>query len=166
MATVELRPLPLRVPSQLTTYEIWREKSPQYLVAYTLAFNAENYATRQAEASTTKKAKEIAQKNVMYARVAGYLLVELFDRHEILTEGPCSRLSTDLLSGDREGGDANDVVFRLGQVYRDRFIRLCALHLFHTSFGISISPQFGQPALRTPHPHRTLLVLPSTRWKI
>ena len=129
MASVDLQSLPL--PPEPTTYEIWREDRPQYLSAYNLAFNAESHAAQQAEAEPTNKAKD----NIISARVAGYLLVELFDRREILTEGPCSRLSIELQSEDKEGGDANDVVFKLGKLYRDRLMRLCAFHLFHTSFG-------------------------------
>ena len=152
MASANLKPLSL--PPKPTTYDIWQKGRPQYLSAYKRAFDAEVYATQQA--GPTKK------KNIMFARVAGFILVELFNRQGILTEGPCEHLSKELLSDDREGGTPNDVVFKIGDFYCNHFIRVCASHFFRTLFGISISLQFGQPPLRTPHPPCILLALPST----
>ncbi|KAF8259704.1 hypothetical protein EI94DRAFT_1750815 [Lactarius quietus] len=138
MASVGLQSRPL--PPEPTTYEIWREDRPQYLVAYNLAFNAEKYATQHAEAEPTNEVKD----NIISARVDGYLLVELFNRRAILTEGPCIYISKELRSEDREGGDANDTVFKVGNFYRDRFLRLFrttttaypspSLHLSRPSF--------------------------------
>jgi hypothetical protein len=147
-----------------TTYEglSWRDES-QYLRAYLRAYNAEIYATQQAEANPTNKQ---AKDNIISARVAGYLLVELFRQREILTKEPCRYLSKGLLSEDQEDGDANDTVFKVGKFYRNKLIRLCAFYFFHMSFDISIYLQFGKPPRHTPHPHRILLALPSTHWKL
>jgi len=112
-----LQSLPL--PSKPTTYEIWREDRPQYLSAYNLAFNAEKYATQQAEADPSNNLR--AKDNIISARVAGYILVEFFNRRAILTEGPCRYLSIEL---NRDDGDANDAVFNVGKFHRNHFLRL------------------------------------------
>ena len=146
---------PRSLPSEPTTYQIWQKDWPHYLSAYNLAFDAEKYATQQPEGPTKDK-------NIMFARAAGFFLVELFNRHAILTVGPCEQLSKELQSKDREGGTANDVVFKVGKFYRDVFLRLCAFHFFHKSFGILMFLQSGQPPRRTPHPPRLLLAIRST----
>ena len=69
MASVDLKPLTL--PSEHVTYGIWQKDWPQYLSAYKLAFDAEEYATQQADPAK--------KNNIMFARVAGFLLVELFN---------------------------------------------------------------------------------------
>ena len=131
MESAGLRPHPL--PPKPTTYEIWREDRPQYLSAYNLAFNAEKFATKQAEANPINR-----KDNIISARVAGYLLVELFNRRAILTEGPCSYLSNELRSEDREDGDSNDVVFKVGKFHCDYFLCSCTFHFSYTSEDISI----------------------------
>ena len=155
MASADLEPIPL--PSRPVVYDEWQKDWPQYLSAYNLAFDAEKYATHQAGPT--------GKMNVMFARVAGFLLVELFNRRTILTEGACEHLSKELQSDHREGGTTNDVVFKIGEFYCNHFLRVGASHFFRTSFGISISLQFGRPPLRTRHPPCILLVLPSTQWK-
>jgi hypothetical protein len=85
MTTVELQPLPL--PPSPPEYDIWQRDYPQYLSAYNLAFNAERYATQKLVAGST------INDNIISARVAGYLLVELFKWREIITTSPCHRLS-------------------------------------------------------------------------
>ena len=155
MTSANLKPLPL--PSHPETYDIWQRDQPQYLSAYNLAFDAEVYATQQADPPR--------KNDIMFARVAGFLLVELFNWRAILTEGPCEFLSNALRSNDRDCGTTNDVVFKIGEFYCNRFLRVCASHFFRTSFGISISLQFGQSPRRTPHPPCILLAPPSTRGK-
>ena len=119
MSLVELQVLPL--PREPPTYEEWQKHSPQYLSAYNLAFNAEGYATKDDD--------------IISARVAGYFLIELFKWREILSTVPCDRLSIELQSESRKGGSVNDVVFQVGKMYRERFIRLCAFIFFiHMSF--------------------------------
>jgi len=117
MESVELEPRPLlREPP---TYDTWKHDWPQYLSAYNLAFNAETYATQQPETDPSRN------DNIISARVAGYFLIELFNRHTSLTTEPCDRLSIELQWEGREPGmSANDVVFRIGKLYRDYFMRL------------------------------------------
>ena len=136
MSSVGLQPLPL--PPSPPEYDTWHKDCPQYLSAYNLAFNAERYATQKLVSGPTK------DDNIICARVAGYLLVELFNWREILTTHPCDRLSKELQSESQEpGGSVNDVVFKVGKLYRDRFIRLCA---FHLTYVIRCS---NFPAVRT-----------------
>ena len=131
MESVELQPrLPrplLREPSP--TYDTWKNDWPQYLSAYSLAFNAETYATQKAEADSTQN------DDITSARVAGYFLLEFLNWRYILTTGPCDQLSKVLLPKSQEP----DVVFNVVKWYRDRFIRLCAFHFLQTSFNFSIS---------------------------
>ena len=120
MASADLEPIPL--PSEPVMFDKWQKDRPQYLSAYNLAFDAEKYAAQQA-GSTRKK-------NVVFARVAGFLLVELFKRRATLTEGPCEHLSKELLSDHRERGTTNDVVFQIGEFYCNHFLRAGASHFF------------------------------------
>ena len=107
MAAIEPKPLPPQ-PS-LGMHDEWQER-PKYLEAYQRARIAEGHAPENDDA--------------IAARVAGYLLVELFNRRSILTEEPCRQLSKELLSEDREGGGAYDTVFNVGKHYRNHFVRL------------------------------------------
>jgi hypothetical protein len=96
MTSVELQALPL--PREPPKCEEWQKDWPQYLSAYNLAFNAERHATQNDD--------------IISARVAGYFLIELFNRHAFLTTEPCNRLSIKLQSeGWEPGMSANDVVF-------------------------------------------------------
>jgi hypothetical protein len=130
MESVQLHSHPL--PPEPTTYEMWRTDRPQLLGAYHLAYNAERYAIQQALSDSSKKAKD----RILFARVFGYLLVELFNWRAILTEGPCNRLLIELQSGD---GDDNNTVFNIGKLYCDYFLRSCAFYFLHMSFDFSIS---------------------------
>ena len=86
MTTVALSPAPL--PPKPVPYAEWLEHQRNCLSAYEKAFNAEHRAVLQVEANPINEAKQ----NVVSARVAGYLLVELFNRRAILLEGPCASL--------------------------------------------------------------------------
>ena len=79
MSLVELQALPLPREPPSPMYEEWQKDWPQYFSAYNLAFNAERYATQSDD--------------IMSARVAGYFLIELFNRRALLTTKPCDRLS-------------------------------------------------------------------------
>ena len=157
MTSVELHPSPL--PSLPPTHDTWQKYWPQYLSAYNLALNAETYATQQAEADPAQN------DNITSARVAGYLLLEFFHLRDILTTGACEQISKELhLENQEPGGSVNDVVFKIGKFYRDRFIRLCMFHFLHTSFDLIFLQSGGQQPRITPHPHCIRLPLPSTRW--
>ena len=156
MAPTDLHPCPL--PPRPTTYEEWREYRPTYLSAYSLAFDAENYATNQAEANENR------EDDIISARVAGYLLVELFT--QLATERPCNSLAKQLLSQAQESEDTHDVIFRVGKWHRDHLLRCCVFNFFPTPLAISIFLQFENLPPSTPESHGALRgILPSTRWK-
>ena len=134
MTTIELSASPL--PRKPAPSEEWRVHRPDYLSVYNLVLDAERHANEQVEANLSGRE---AKDNLMFARVAGYLLLELFSRCAILSEGPCASLAKQLKSPSREGGTAHDVVFGVGKWHRDYLLRLCAFDFFSTSFGISVS---------------------------
>jgi len=144
MSVVDVRKRSLSLDP--TTYEISWEVGSEYLSAYKLAYDAEIYAAQQAGARPTNKEEkdkiEQAEDDIISARVAGYLLVELFRQREILTEEPCKRLLKELRSESREGGDANDVVFQVGKLYRNKYIRL-----FRTTTTAYPTPSFASFSL-------------------
>ena len=128
MTTVELLATPL--PPNPAPYEEWRSDRPDYLRTYDMVFAAERYADEQVQANPSdRKAKE----NLTSARVAGYLLVELFNRRTILSEGPCVSIVKHL---EPKSGERNDLVFRIGEWLRSYFIRLCAFNLFLMPSGV------------------------------
>jgi len=128
MTTVELLTTPL--PPNPVPYEKWRSDRPDYLRTYDMVFAAERHADEQAKAnSSDRKARD----NLTSARVTGYLLIELFNRRAILSEGPCLSIMKHL---ELKSGDRNDLVFRIGEWLRSYFIRLCAPNLFPMPFDI------------------------------
>ena len=161
MTTIKLSASPL--PRKPAPFEDWRVYRPDYLSVYNLVLDAERHANEQVEANPSSRE---AKDNLMFARVAGYLLTELFNRRTILSEGPCASLAKQLKSPSREGGTVHDVVFGVGQWHRDFLLRLCTFDFIPTSFGISVSLQFGHPPRSTQHPPCILRVPPSTRWRI
>jgi len=152
MTTLSTRPLP-PAPSL----------RPDYLKTYDIILNAERHAVQQVENSSSDQG---AKQNLIYARVVGYLLLELFDRRMILSDGPCESLVKQLTSLPRESGDPRDVVFRVGKLHRDSLLRMCALGFFSSSFGILVSMQFEHQPGSTQHLPCTPRVLHLTRWKI
>jgi len=128
VATVELLATPL--PPNPGPYEEWRSDRPDYLRTYDMVFAAERHADEQVKANPSdRKAKD----NLTSARVAGYLLVELFNRHTILSEGPCVSIVKHL---EPKSGDKNDLVFRIDEGLCGYFIPLCALNPILISSGI------------------------------
>jgi hypothetical protein len=107
MSTIKLPVTPL--PPKPVPYEEWQLAWPDCRSAYDRVYNAEWHALQQVEANATSK--ETKQK-LISARVAGYLLVELFNRRTILSEGPCASLVKKLISSPRvPGGTDHDLVF-------------------------------------------------------
>jgi len=101
----------------------WVEYRRNYLSAYEKVYNAECYAVQQVEVDPTSKE---AKQNIMSSRVAGYLLGEFFNRHAILSEGPCASLVKQLTSSPQEPGDTDhDLVFNVGKWHHEYFLRLC-----------------------------------------
>jgi hypothetical protein len=161
MSTIKLPVTPL--PPKPVPYEEWQLAWPDCRSAYDRVYNAEWHALQQVEANATSK--ETKQK-LISARVAGYLLVELFNRRTILSEGPCASLVKKLISSPRvPGGTDHDLVFDIGKWNRDYFLRLCTFDSFPMSFGISVSLQFGHLPGSTHYPPHTLRVPPSTPWR-
>ena len=168
MSTVQLSPSPL--PRRMN-----KDASK---VAYDIVLDAESYANNQLEASqeelnqatkagrgAAKKAILEAKENLIFARVAGYLLIELFIRRGVLTNRPYQSLVKQLTSPPRNGGTAHDVVIQVGKWHFDHLLRMCTFGLPFKPSGISVSSQTVRSPNRTQHPLYTLRVLPSTTWR-
>ena len=149
MTIIESSPSPL--PREPAQSEALGACSPDYLRAYNLVLKAERRA--------------VEKDNLMFARVAGYLLLELFNRRGVLSGEPCASFVKQLNSPSRQGKSDIQVVFELGEYYRNHLLRLCGFDLFPALFGISVSSQFEQPPRSTQHPPYTLRAPPSTRWR-
>ena len=149
MTTIILSASPL--PRELAQSEALDAYSLYYLSAYNLVLDAELDADEK--------------DNLISVRVAGYLLLELFNRRGVLSEGPCASFVEQLNSPSRVGKSGIQVVFELGEYYRNYLLRLCGFNFFPALFGISVSSQFEQPPQSTQHPPYTLRA-PSTSWRI
>ena len=159
MMTIKLSPSPL--PRESAQSKALGAYGPDYLNAYNLVLKAESHAEEQVR---DHPSNQQAKDNLMFARVAGYLLLELFNRRGVLSEGPCASLVKQFNSPSREGKSAIQLVFELGKYYCDHLLR--GFDFFPTLFGISVSSQFEQPPRSTQHPPLTLHTPPSTRWRI
>jgi len=136
MTTVELFPTPL--PHPPAPYEEWREYWPDYLSTYDTIRGAERHADEQVGADPSNLG---ARDDVMFARLAGYLLLEFFNRRATLTEGPCASLVKQIGSSPREFGDsAHDIVFKVGRWHFDHLLRPCTFNHFHALFRPSQFP--------------------------
>ena len=161
MAEAELTPVPL--PRKPIPYEEWLEHRHNYPSAYERVYNTERHTVKQVEANPTNKE---AEEDVISARVAGYLFVELFNRRTILSGGPCKSLVKQHISSPRESSDTgHDLVFRIGKWYREYFLRLCTFNFLPMPFGISVSLQFGHLPGSTQYPPHTLRAPPSILWR-
>ena len=146
MTTIAVFPSPL--PRKPAPSEEWRIYRPNYLSAYNIILDAEYHAAQQVG---TDSSDQEASDNVMFARVAGYLLLELFNRRVILTETPCISLVKQILSPSREFGTARDVVFAIGSRGRENLLRLCVydLLLLHLPSQFFCSPDICQEVSHT-----------------
>jgi hypothetical protein len=72
MTTIELSTTLL--PPKPAPSEEWRASRPDYLSMYRLVLGAECHANEQVEANPTREAAD----NLVFARGAGYLLLELY----------------------------------------------------------------------------------------
>jgi len=125
MTTVELSPTPL--PSNPPPYDEWKGNWPDYLRAYDMALNAERHAGEQVEADPSNRE---AKDHLMFARVAGYLLLEFFNRRAVLSEIPCRFLVERLISPPQGGDNIHDVVFGVGRWYFDHLLCTSAFSFF------------------------------------
>jgi len=69
--------------------EEWGKYRRNYLGAYDTTLNAERHANEQVKANPSNR---LAKDNVMFARLAGCLFLELHNRRAILSESPCVSL--------------------------------------------------------------------------
>ena len=135
MTTIEISTSPL--PQIPAPHDEWREYRPTFLSAYTAVLNAERHANEQLEADPSNRE---AKENRTFARVAGYFLLELFNRRTILSEMPCVSLVKQLISRPQDGGTVHDVVFRVGKWHFDYLVPMCAFRL--VPFVIGSASQF------------------------
>ena len=66
-----------------------------------------------------------ANENVVFARVVGRLLLELYARRDILGSGPYARVIDDVIRSSQDR-DSDLQIFELGKRYRDHLICACA----------------------------------------
>lgn len=134
MTVVELYPdrLPLEPITSSSCLKEWFRCSE----AYYSILRAEGHAIEQAKANPTSlKARD----NVVFARVAGYFLIELFNRREVLGETPCEALLLPLSHEPTESG--YETVFSTGK-FLCNLIHLCACaRSLFASLSFSVSQQ-------------------------
>ena len=138
---------PSRLPLIPAAYSFWCENCPKYSRAYDLTLRAELRAAEQAKADPTS---QNAQDNMVFTRVAGYLLIELFDRRTTLGEEPCEALQKSLLPEVCEPAeDEDDIVFGVGRWCCYQFLQLCTLDFFphHLVSQILCSPAIFRATL-------------------
>jgi len=66
-------------------HEVWPKHWPNYLNAYNIILNAERHTDEQIQANPSNLE---TKDHIVFARLAGYLFLEFFNRREILPEGP------------------------------------------------------------------------------
>ena len=108
MTTVQLHPSPL--PPKPPTYDTWEAIIPSLSRAYDLVLGAEHHATKRAEADPTNME---AKDDIISVRVAGYLLIELFDKSPVLSLKPCLRLAEEPVSSSPKSGDTKNPIFEI-----------------------------------------------------
>ena len=129
-----------------------------------MALNAERHADGQVQADPSNQG---AKDHLMFARVAGYLLLEFFNRRAILSEIPYLSLVKRLVSPPQDGDTLHDVVFGAGKWYFDHLLCTSTFSFFPTLYWISNSLQFGHALTprRAQHPSPYAIYLPpSLRW--
>jgi len=135
---------PSQLPLQPTPDQDWSE----YHDAYDIVLDAERHAMERLHAIPLGREE---RDNLIFARVIGFLLIELFDKRAILSVEPCASLALDIVSPPLAGTTTNDLVFDLGGWYHDCYIRGCAFRSSPTSFSISGFFQIGRPPGSTQH---------------
>ena len=125
----------------------------QWSKQYNFILETEHYAMERLAANPFGRQEKA---NLVFARVAGFLLIELFKESETLSFLPCSRLKSRALLPCA----THELVFDLGRWFLDCFISKCALGPSPVSFSISVCSQTGSPpgsARVHPHPLRVYL---------
>jgi len=104
--------------------------------AYHIVLDAEHHAEKQLLINSIgQKEKD----NLIFARVTGFLLIELFDNRKILSVTPCVTLALEITAPPLTGSTPHELVFGLGKRHIDCFIRPCEFGSSPTSFSISFS---------------------------
>ena len=141
-------PLPACLPRNPPPYDQWKAHWPNCLKAYNLSYEAERHA------KASLPLQEDAKNNVMFARVAGYLLLEFFNRRAVLSESPCKSLARHLASPPRNRGTSHDVVFQVGKLLHDHLLRMCTFG-FGLSHGVRYLSLLAVRTSRLPYPAPT-----------
>ena len=137
MAAVSLSPSSL--PRDLRKDE--KEFLPQeYLNAYDKILYAEDYASQNGLGD-----------QVMHARVVGYLIIEFLKREDLYGATPCETITRGIL-GPKEPPGVHDVVFKLGEWYKNNFLRMCMFGFFTnhpgSQFIYSLDAYDGVPRIQ------------------
>jgi len=69
--------------------------------------------------------------NLLFTRVTGFLLIELFNERAILSVEPCASLALEIISPPVAGCTTHDLVFGLGRYFYEYFKRTCAFGSSH-----------------------------------
>lgn len=110
---MNLSPLPALDSPQIQELQL----KPSRLSAYRMILRAEQLAVQQQEKEDT-----------ICARVVGYLLLEFHAQSRIISDTPCKSLARWIISAPQSAGDTANVVYSVGRLCRDKFIRLCAFN--------------------------------------
>jgi len=90
--------------------------------AYGIVLGAECHARNQL---TINPSDQEEKYNLLFARVTGFLLIELFNERAIISAKPYASLASEIMSLP-VGGIAYDLVFELGRYFYEYFKRTCA----------------------------------------
>ena len=146
---------PSSLPTQLPPDPAWSEYGP----AYDIVLDAERHAKERLDGNPLGREEK---DNLVFARVTGFLLLELFKKRAILTVELCTSLALEIVSPPVGGGTTHALVFRLGKHYCNHFVRTCAFGSSPMSSNISVLLQIGRPPRSIQHRPHTLHVPPST----
>ena len=81
-----------------------------------------------------------AEGDIVSARVAGYLLLEFHAQSAHFGSKACASVVTQVTSLPQDaGGDEHRVIFEVGRLFRDKFVRLCAFdQLSHVTLHLRL----------------------------
>jgi len=116
-------------PSHLPLESSHRPEWPKYRNTYGIVLGAERHAQERFAIKPSGREEEY---NLLFARVTGFLLIELFNERAILSVEPCASLASEIISPPVAGGTTHDLVFGLGRYFYDYFKRT-----WHCAFGSS-----------------------------
>jgi hypothetical protein len=128
------RTAPLPTTLELAQLHLLGLHGPDTINVYERILRAEAWALHHLHRAHQTGAQILlkeANENVVCARVAGYLFLELCAQHNILGGQQSTKLMNEIMSSplDHGGGDVG-IVFKIGRRYRDHLIRACAFNYF------------------------------------